>query len=189
MTKIKNIIYTIHYKFLLNFIGAVTMVPPAFALRLWMAPADSDDPELRDYRKWINRWQWVKGTKRCWNYKKVHSHVVAIVPLCSQTHWRSRQQQVGASRSFFLSVLFCDSCLSSSTLFREFPPHDVESRCWLRFPLVLPHHRDQANLEMFYVVSGFWKWSGAALIPVEWSSFGRSPLEGWRGDQPHSWLS
>lgn len=98
--------------------------------------------------------------------EKAFSRFVAVVPV------------VQAERRGSFSVWFRDSCLRSATLLPGFPLHDVESRCWLRFPLLWPHHRDRANLEMFYVVSGFWEWSGAALIPAEWSSLGRNPRSG-----------
>lgn len=102
--------------------------------------------------------------------------------LCGYCPVRHTDEATRSFTELLLSDLFCDSCLSSTTRFLGFRPHDAGSRCWLRFLLLLPHHGGRANLEMFYVVSGFWEWSGAALIPVEWSSLGK--CSGWEVGGP-----
>lgn len=56
--------------------------------------------------------------------EKALSRFVAVVPV------------VQAERRGSFSVWFRDSCLRSATLLPGFPLHDVESRCWFRFPLL-----------------------------------------------------
>lgn len=88
---------------------------------------------------------------------------------CAQSCWNWKNPQSQCVRRPCCADRHADEAASSA----------LELGCWLRFPLLWPHHQERANLEMFCVVSGLWEWSEAALIPVECSSLGRTPE--WRG--------